>query len=649
MSSISESVWFPLCSLLYIAVMLHWVRVSARMNVGDGGFFSAAHSLAPWLSALVIAGASLAAWFVLGAGSAISDDGFSMPVYLVGGVLVALPGIVFFKRVWFAAERLRVSSQAEIFRAYFQSPFLVAVVALVAVLFAIGFSGLQIRAFASIASVLSGGALSPLVASTVFGFVLFAGVGIGGMRALGYFGFIQAALVFCAIVALAGFALSWSGGFAALNANLYRLAMSPDNARFFSVDGIIRFTGGLGRGGDAATSHTAIANLSLAFALMGFQASPVVLKVVLSTRSPKGFAAGQTWVTAGFFGALIIFAIAIAGLAGLLDPALRLVPLLDAMQVSSPWFAAWIFIGIGAGVQLLAGLSLFVAGETLVRHLYKPYFNAALGQRATITLTRVVIAVLTVVALVMQNLTPVTVSALAGLALPAAFQLWVPMLGVTWLGWITRPAAVLGVGFGLAGVVLTEPLGYQLLSFLGLELPWGRWPWTIHSAVWGMAANVTAVLIISAITNRNALCEEAREVRKLYATLLASGGEARRFRAFAWSAVLAWFFLAVGPGLIFGNTAFTGGDAAAPVWLLGMPSLWAWALAAWILGVGLAWFLSYKMEMASPVTVEIPPYEPPPRLRPDQSRAERERLGILVITGAVSFALVVLIAFSFGG
>lgn len=51
-----------------------------------------------------------------------------------------------------------------------------------------------------------------------------------------------------------------------------------------------------------------------------------------------------------------------------------------------------------------------------------------------------------------------------------AFQLWTPLLGLTWLRWITRPAAVCGVMFGLAGMLLTEPLGYQILSFLGLEL-----------------------------------------------------------------------------------------------------------------------------------------------------------------------------------
>ena len=55
------------------------------------------------------------------------------------------------------------------------------------------------------------------------------------------------------------------------------------------------------------------------------------------------------------------------------------------------------------------------------------------------------------------------------------------------------------------------------------------------------------------------------------------------------------------------------------------------------------------MEMASPVTMDIPIYEPRPRLRPDQTSRERERLRKLVVTGFFGFALVVLIAFSFGG
>jgi SSS family solute:Na+ symporter len=31
-----------------------------------------------------------------------------------------------------------------------------------------------------------------------------------------------------------------------------------------------------------------------------------------------------------------------------------------------------------------------------------------------------------------------------------------------------------------------------------------------------------------------------------------------------------------------------------------MPSLWAWQIAGWMLGVGMIWFLAYYMELATP-------------------------------------------------
>ena len=649
MTGMAYSVWLPLFALIYVAVMLYWVRVAASETGADDGFFSASHALAPWITALVISGASMTGWFVLGGSQQIAAQGFQMPALIVGGVLLALPGTLFFKRLWFVAERMRVSSQAEIFRIYYRSPFLVAASVAVALLFAIGFSGLQIRAISDLTEMMTGGAVSRLTASVVLGFILFAGAGIGGMRAIGYFGVVQTVLAFTAIIVLSGFALIWSGGFTALNAGLLQMSAAEGSSGLFSVSGVIRFTSGLGRGGDLAEANTALANLSFAFALMGFQASPLILKLVLSTRSPNGIAAGQTWVTAGFFGAIIAFCVVLTGAAGLANQDLALGGLVAALQAGSPWFAAWIFIGIAAGVQLLAGLALFAAGEGLVRHIYRPYFNSRLSKRGAVMLTRIIILVLAVGAMLMENLAPVALSALAALALPMAFQLWTPLLGVTWLSGITRPAAATGVGFGIAGVLLTEPLGYQVLSFFGLELPWGRWPWTIHSALWGMAANVAAVLIISAITNRNALGAEAREIRALFSGLLARSDKARALRSTAWSVALAWFFLAVGPGLIFGNAAFLATGEEGPVWLLGMPSIWAWSLAAWVSGVGMIWFLSYKMEMASPVHVAIPPYEPPLRLKQDKSVQEQERLRILVLTGAAGFVLAVLLAFSFGG
>lgn len=403
----------------------------------------------------------------------------------------------------------------------------------------------------------------------------------------------------------------------------------------------------------ASILFMAALGLAVIFGLMGVinlaQGELIMIGAYVTFLVQEALKIVAPGLLAGFFGALIAFAIALVGVAGLVDTTLSVDAILTRLQLQSPWFAAWIFIGVIAGVQLLAGLALFAAAEGIVRHVYRPYFNSRLSKKDAVTLTRVAVAILAVVVMIMQNLTPVTLSALAAVTLPMAFQLWTPLLGVTWIGWITRPAAVTGVGFGLAGVILTEPLGYEILSFFGLELPWGRWPWTIHSAAWGMAANLAAVLIISAITNRKALGVEASEIRKLFTGALAPGPKARSLRATAWSVVLAWFFLATGPGLIFGNSAFVSVDGETTTWLLGMPSIWAWSLAGWMSGVGLVWFLAYKMEMASPVHVAIPAYVPPRRLPVDTSQIERERLRTLIIIGAVGFVLAVLVAFSFGG
>ncbi len=280
-----------------------------------------------------------------------------------------------------------------------------------------------------------------------------------------------------------------------------------------------------------------------------------------------------------------------------------------------------------------------------MRHVYKPWFHSTLGRKETVTVTRIVIGLLALVSVLMQVLTPVTLSVLGALALPLALQLWTPLLGLTWARWITRPAAITGVGFGIAGVLLTEPFGQAVLSFFGLDLPWGRWPWTLHSSIWGIVPNITVMLLISAFTQRLRFSEEAEDVRRLMHDTLRTSPRARALKTTAWSVVLAWLFLAAGPGLVFGNSAFITLDG---LWIMGIPSLWAWGLLFWAAGLGMVWFLSYKMEMASPLAITIPPYEPPPRLRHDQSAAEAARLRVLLVTVGVGFSLAVLIALSFG-
>lgn len=634
--------WLSLYGLFYAAVVFYWARIAARENRDYETYFSAGHSIAPWTSALVIAGASFSGWALLDAAGRIGADGFGLPALFQAGIALALPGVFFFKRIWLVGQRLRLSSLGELLRTYYQSEFLAAYSAIIAVLFAVAFAGLQLLALSRLVVLVTGAEVSLPIASTLLALTLFGYVVIGGMRAVSYLGAIQAALAAAAIIGFTGFALIGLGGFAELNTGLVALASNPERAAQFIVSGVIQFTAGAGREAAAGHEGTALASLAITFALLGFQASPLAIKMVLSTRSPRGFAAGQTWVTAGTFGAMVVLCVTCIGAATLINPQFSVA---GVLQDVSPWFSAWLFIGLLASVQLMAGLALLTAGEELVRHLYKPWFHGRLSRRNTVTVTRIVIGILLLISVLMQNLTPVTLTVLGSLALPLAFQLWTPLLGMTWLRWITPAAAMTGVGFGIAGVILTEPFGIAVLSFFGLDLPWGRAPWTIHSAAWGMAANLAVTLLVSAFTQRRRFGEAAQDIRQFLPTILPIRQRARALRSTAWSLTLAWLFFAVGPGLVFGNYAFLHADGS---WAVGMPSLWAWGLISWVAGLGLVWFLAYKMEMASPVAGEIPSYEPTPRLRTDQRQAERQRLRILFITCGTAFLLVVVAALGFG-
>ena len=74
----------------------------------------------------------------------------------------------------------------------------------------------------------------------------------------------------------------------------------------------------------------------------------------------------------------------------------------------------------------------------------------------------------------------------------------------------------------------------------------------------------------------------------------------------AWIITLTWFFFGIGPGAVIGNTIF-GNPNDYNSWTFGMPSIWAWQLLFWALGVFMMWFLAYKMEMSTLPVKEVEP------------------------------------------
>ncbi|MCP4648331.1 MAG: sodium:solute symporter family protein, partial [bacterium] len=54
--------------------------------------------------------------------------------------------------------------------------------------------------------------------------------------------------------------------------------------------------------------------------------------------------------------------------------------------------------------------------------------------------------------------------------------------------------------------------------------------------------------------------------------------------------VPVWYFFALGPGILLGNSAFT---------FCGFPAIWAWQLVWWIVGIVMMWALCFKAEMST--------------------------------------------------
>ena len=186
-----------------------------------------------------------------------------------------------------------------------------------------------------------------------------------------------------------------------------------------------------------------------------------------------------------------------------------------------------------------------------------------------------------------------------GIAISVAFQFIIILLGTLWFPWITRGAAIMGIISGIIIVVLTETIGQQIT---GNRLPWGRWPLTIHSGVWGLLFNVVVCFSISAFSSFSQMDTHRSHRQKFHNFLGEHMGihpGRGKIRSFAYVIVLIWLFCAIGPGLILGNDIFGSPGSGYENWTLKIPSLWGYQLIWWLLGIGLIWFLAKKMDLST--------------------------------------------------
>ncbi len=372
--------------------------------------------------------------------------------------------------------------------------------------------------------------------------------------------------------------------------------------------------------------------LTYMFALMGIQSAPAFSMWSFSNASPKPFAPQQVWASSFGIGFILFFFTAFqalgahllgadtsfmaahpehvndvlsAGLGGkdLMQSAGKqgmLVPQLIAlMSTVAPWMVGMLAVCALAAMQSTGAAYMSTAGGMLTRDLLKHFMMPNASHGAQKFWGRVGVGVIVLAALVVATTSKDALVLLGGLAVAYGFQMWPSLLAVCWFPWLTRQGCVIGLIAGLIAVTCTETVGQNL----GITA-WGRWPLTIHSAGWGILFNLGLAVIISAMTQN----EGERQHRMKFHSFLrehASLPAAKKgLVPVAWIITLVWFFFGIGPGAVIGNTIFGNPNEFAS-WTFGMPSIWAWQILWWALGVFMMWFLAYKMQLSTVPETEV--------------------------------------------
>lgn len=622
----AKLVWLFAFLAAYCVYCLYWGVTAARTGGSASDFLLADRRLAPWVFVVMATAMSFSGWFFVGQPALVFRDGLPFGETALAAVAIPLIGVLFLKRQWLLGRRFGCNSATELLGHYFGGETIRLLVLVIGLCFAIPFVGMQLDATGYLIQYLSDGAIDGTLAMWCLTFVLFLYVCIGGMRGAAYAGIYQGLLLAAGIVAIGLVALEHLGGMGPLIAAIGRLGRSGSGpwsesaegySAYLSIPGVIQFTPGLGRANPIGGIWTTSMILSYVFALMGVQASPAFTIWGMGCASVKGFAAQQVWASAALMGLILVFFPVVAGLgahflgasgagpvlAGTLSQlhagaAMRLDLLyIAAVARSEPWFGALLAVCALAAVQAMTAAFTSAAATMFARDICQRYFDPDADDRRVTLYARVGVGLSVLSALLLATYAPGAQGALGVLALSFGAQLVPALAAVCWLPWITRSGVLLGLFFGMAAVVLTEPLGGALTHFMGFDLPWGRWPWTIHSAGWGIVVNVVVCLVVSWISHR----DDERAHRQQFHDFLRRFGTPgrRRLRALAWAMTLGWLFFAVGPGALIGNAVFGAPNAGPAAWSLGLPSLWAWQLVWWALGVLVIWFLAYRMELST--------------------------------------------------
>ncbi|MCP4686557.1 MAG: sodium:solute symporter family protein, partial [Desulfobacterales bacterium] len=351
---------------------------------------------------------------------------------------------------------------------------------------------------------------------------------------------------------------------------------------------------GLG-GAEGEVPWTAVMVLTYMFSLMGIQSSPAFTMWTFGIKSPKPLAWQQAFMSTFVVGLALFFFTAFQGMgAKLLEVAGHpgfqnlaqntVVPTL-MKEFLPPMVLGIVFVGAIAAIHSTAAPYIGTGGSILLRDVYWRYIKKQkASHQEQIWVNRILATFLTAAALTVGLTSTAALVILGALATAFGFVMYILLIGVIWGFKFPRIGAVLGVFSGMIAVWVTDGIL--------------RWPLSMHSAFWGVFVGLSVAYLCKLFGAKDTeeTIKRQNEVRNFLDDIDEPSPAGKKWRAGMKIAVPVWYFCAIGPACLLGNSGFS---------FFGFPPLWSWQIVWWILGIVMMWALCFKAEMSTTNAVQI--------------------------------------------
>ncbi len=591
-----QTTWVYIFLGIYIIYAFYWGLKGYFTEKTSSGYAIAGRSI-PFIAFLMAAtAASFSGWTFIGHPGLIWRDGLAYAFASFYVLTIPITGTFFAKRNWLMGKRYGFVTPGDMFSYYYNSEFARWLTVFTAFLYSMFYSAVQLMASAALFHWVAG---VPVTFGAIFmAFIVWFYVVAGGLRASTWVGVIQFVLLVGGIILLGFFVVTSDaiGGWAAFG---QKMAAWPDDLKFrmLEVPRVINF--GLA-GAEGETAWTAVMVLTYMFALMGIQSSPAFTLWNFGIKSPKPLAWQQAFMSTFVVGFALFYFTAFQGMGArvleltgytMSDGSLfsiakdsDVVPKL-MMEFLPPVVLGLVFMGAIAAIHSTAAPYIGTGGTILLRDVYWRYIRKMeAGHSEQIWVNRLLATFVTAAALWVGLTSKAALVILGALATAFGFVMYVYLMGVHWGFRFPSIGASLGVLAGMISVFLT----YYVWTY----------PLSMHCAFWGTFIGLVVAYIFRGlgVKDNEETVKRQNEVRAYLDSIDGPTESGQKWRNVMKIAVPVWYFFAIGPAVVLGNSAFS---------FAGFPPLWSWQIFWWILGIIMMWALCFKAEMATTSATQI--------------------------------------------